>query len=157
MPFWINYKKKNTSPKVAKKKKSKSEDLVKKLDRVFSAYIRLRDVMPNGYFVCISCGKIKHISEGDCGHFYSRRHMATRFDEDNCHLECRGCNRANGDHLHGYTKNLIQKIGKGRVDILDWKHNQYKSYSDYELQNLIDYYKSQAMKLRSLKGIYIKI
>lgn len=154
MPFWINNKRKKSS---SAKKKNRGTDLVKKLDRVFSAYIRLRDVMPNGFFVCISCGKIKHISDGDCGHFYSRRHMATRFDEDNCHLECRGCNRADGDHLHGYAERLESKIGKSRVDILKWKHTQFKSYSDYELQQMIDYYKEKAKVLRSLKGVYIKI
>ena len=153
MPFWINYKKK----KGTSAKKNSKTDLVKKLDKVFSAYIRLRDVMPNGYFICISCGKIKPISQGDCGHFYSRKHMATRFDEDNCHCECQGCNRADGDHLHGYTRNLINKIGKGRVDALEWKHNQYKQYTDYELQMMIDYYKQKALLLRSQKGVYIKI
>lgn len=157
MPFWINYKKKKSTPKTTIKKSSSKDALIKKLDKVFSAYIRLRDVMPNGYFVCISCGKIKHISEGDCGHFYSRRHMATKFDEDNCHCECRGCNRADADHLHGYTENLVRKIGQARVDALKWKHNQFKSFSDYELQMMYDYYKKKALLLRSQKGVFIKI
>ena len=157
MPFWINYKKKKRSTDTIKTAKKSKPDLVKKLDKVFSAYIRLRDVMPSGYFICISCGKVKHISQGDCGHFYSRKHMSTRFDEDNCHLECQGCNRADGDHLHGYTKNLIVKIGQTRVDLLEWKHRQTKQYTDYELQMMIDYYKKKAMLLRSQKGVYIKI
>lgn len=69
----------------------KKPDLVAKLDKVFSRYIRLRDCMPNGYFRCISCGQIKPFEQADCGHFHSRRHMATRFDEDNAHAECRHC------------------------------------------------------------------
>ena len=153
MPFWINYKRKRPP----KKSGNKDTDLVKKLDRVFSAYIRLRDAMPNGYFMCISCGKIKHISEADCGHFYSRRHMATRFDEDNCHAECQGCNRADGDHLHGYMERLTHKIGQGRIDVLKWKHTQFKKYTDEELRMMIDYYKEKALQLRSIKGVYIKI
>lgn len=157
MPFWINYKKKSRTKSCVKSKEKDDTDLVKKLDKIFSAYIRLRDCMPSGYFMCISCGKIKHISEADCGHFYSRKHMATRFDEDNCHSECQGCNRADGDHLHGYTRNLIIKIGKARVDALDWKHNQIKRYTAQELQLMIDYYKKKALLLRSQKGVYIKI
>ena len=69
----------------------KKPDLVAKLDKVFSRYIRLRDCMPNGYFRCISCGQIKPYEQADCGHYHSRRHMATRFDEDNAHAECRHC------------------------------------------------------------------
>lgn len=153
MYFWAKKKKKITEKKV----KTEDEKLVNKLDRVFSAYIRLRDVMCNGYFVCISCGKIKHFSEGDCGHFYSRRHMSTRFDEDNCHMECRSCNSFDGDHLHGYTANLERKIGKTRLDILRWKHNQYKKWTKEELQMMIDHYRLLAKQLRTLKGVNIKI
>lgn len=81
-----------TEEKTAKKKTSKSKpNLVKKLDRVFALYIRLRDTMPNGYVRCISCGQIKSFEDVDCGHFHSRTHMATRFHEDNCHAECRYC------------------------------------------------------------------
>ena len=67
--------------------------LVRKLDRVFSLYIRKRDSAPWGgkFFRCISCGRVMPYAQGDCGHFFSRRHMSTRFDEDNCHMECRYC------------------------------------------------------------------
>lgn len=66
-------------------------DYIKKLDRVFSEYIRLRDTMPNGMFRCISCGKIKPYSQADCGHYHSRTHMSIRFDEENCNAECKYC------------------------------------------------------------------
>ena len=148
-------KKKYTAKKSENKTKKGKPDLVKKLDKIFSAYIRLRDVMPSGFFVCISCGKIKHISQGDCGHYYSRKHMATRFDEDNCHTECKGCNRFSSDHLIGYMENLTRKIGRSRVDVLKWKHKSIKHYTDYELQQMIDYYKAKAQELRSLKGVKI--
>ncbi|WP_417894616.1 recombination protein NinG, partial [Bacillus safensis] len=35
-----------------------------------------------------------------------------RFDENNCHAECRHCNRFKADHLEGYRVNLIAKIGQ---------------------------------------------
>ena len=63
----------------------KKPDLKAKLDKEFSLFIRLRDVMPNGYFRCISCGQIKPFEQADCGHYFSRTHLATRFNEDNCH------------------------------------------------------------------------
>lgn len=76
-----------------KKKKNSKRTLINKLDKIFSLYIRLRDSKLYGYkyFKCISCGKVKPFEQQDCGHFFSRRHMATRFHEDNCHGECRYC------------------------------------------------------------------
>lgn len=72
-------------------KVKKKPDLRRKLDDVFSQYIRLRDAMPNGTFRCISCGQIKPLEQADCGHYFSRTHMATRYSEYNCHAECRRC------------------------------------------------------------------
>lgn len=95
LPYWKKSKKKKVKdeasdlfPQVKKKRKP---NLVKKLDKVFALYIRLRDTMPSGYCKCISCGRIKPYEEIDCGHFHGRMHMATRFDEDNCHGECHYC------------------------------------------------------------------
>lgn len=127
-------------------------DYVKKLDKVFSEYIRLRDSM-GGYFRCISCGKIKPYEQADCGHYHSRTHMATRFDEDNCHAECRSCNRFSADHLIGYRKNLVLKIGQGRFDLLAFKASQTKKWSDFELKALIGHYKSLIIQLKKEKGL----
>lgn len=152
-------KKKNTSEKKPRTKKKREEkstsELVKELDRVFSKYIRLRDVMPNRYFVCISCGKIKPFEQGDCGHFYSRTHMGTRFDEDNCHCECRGCNRFSADHLIGYQLNLQRKIGESRFQALVWKMREPKHWTRYELIEMIKHYKTEVLRLSSEKGIKI--
>lgn len=134
-------------------KVKKKPDLVAKLDKEFSLYIRLRDTMPNGFFKCVSCGQIKPFEQADCGHYWSRRHMSTRYDEDNCHAECRSCNRFKADHLIGYRENLIRKIGQMRFDKLAWKASQTKKWSDFEIQELIKYYKALNAKLRKEKGI----
>lgn len=61
MGFYISfYRKKKAAA-------SKGADLKKKLDRVFSQYIRLRDMLPGTtLFRCISCGKVYPISNADC-------------------------------------------------------------------------------------------
>lgn len=151
------YLKKKTKAKSDKPKTKKKPNLIAKLDKVFSAYIRLRDTMPNGYFVCISCGQIKKFEECDCGHFYSRKHMATRFDEDNSHGECRFCNRFSADHLIKYQVNLIRKIGVARFEKLAWKHNSAKHFTEWELQQMIEYYQREAKRLSSEKGIKITL
>lgn len=141
-----------------KKKTTRSKpNLIKKLDKVFSAYIRLRDTMPSGYFKCISCGQIKPFEQADCGHFFSRRNMSVRFDEDDCHAECRSCNRFSSDHLIGYQANLIRKIGMQRFELLSVKSHQSKHWSDFELEVMIKHYTSEVKKLSSLKGIRVNI
>lgn len=94
--YYLKKKKKEKKevlfPKSTTKKKS-TATLIRKLDEVFSMYIRLRDSQAFGYraFRCISCGQVKPFDQMDCGHFIGRTHMATRFDEENCHGECRNC------------------------------------------------------------------
>lgn len=135
------------------KKKSTTASLVAKLDRVFSRYIRLRDAMPSGFCRCISCGQIKSIKQMDCGHYFSRRSMATRFDEDNCNAECKRCNRFEASHLHGYRENLIKKIGEQRFALLEVKHNQTRKWSTWELEQLIIYYNKLVSEISKEKGI----
>lgn len=96
MPYYIKRKpKKKEKPMPLFDKAGitvkKKPDLKAKLDKEFSLFIRLRDCMPNGFFRCISCGQIKPFVQADCGHYFSRTHLATRFDENNCHAECRHC------------------------------------------------------------------
>lgn len=131
-------------------KKSNLSSLVKKLDKEFSLFIRLRDSKAFGFkaFKCISCGQIKPFDKADCGHYFSRVKMSTRFDEDNAHAECSFCNRFKADHLEGYRENLIKKIGQPRFDVLRYRSNQTKKWSAFELESLIKYYKEQNKKLK---------
>ena len=152
-PFYQKKKSKQSS----RTRKSGGVDLVKKLDRIFSYYIRLRDVMPNGVGKCISCGKIKPYGELDCGHFFGRMNMATRFDEDNCHGECRGCNRASADHLIFYQENLIKKIGVARFSSLRERAHSTKKWEEYELQEMIAKYTKEVKRLSYEKGIKVSI
>lgn len=145
-------KKKTDKPKM---RQASQATLVKKLDKVFSQYIRLRDASPNGAFRCISCGKIKPFDQSDCGHYHSRRHMSTRFDEENCNSECRFCNRFSADHLIGYRENLIKKIGTHRFQMLEVKAHQTKKWSCWELEELIKYYSVLVKKLSEEKGIKV--
>ncbi len=155
-PFYS--KKKKTSSTVRKKSKSKGKtDLIKRLDKVFALYIRLRDCMPNGFGRCISCGKIKPYRELDCGHFFGRSNMATRFDEDNCSAECQGCNRASSDHLIYYQENLIRKIGVARFSTLRERAHSSKKWDDEELKRMILHYTNEVKRLSLEKGICVNL
>lgn len=122
-----------------------------KLDRVFSEYIRLRDANKDGYVKCISCGKIIHWKESDCGHYINRAEMSTRFDEKNCNGQCRFCNRFREGNMIGYTQGLMKKYGQGILDELQVKKNRTSKLSEFEYAHLIEYYKGQVKQLKQAK------
>ena len=72
-------------------KKPKRSTLIRKLDRIFSEYIRKRDTNHKGQVECISCQKTFQYKEVDAGHFISRKYLRTRWDEKNVHGQCRRC------------------------------------------------------------------
>lgn len=127
--------------------------LKNRLDVVFAKYIRLRDVMPNGMFRCISCGNILPFDESDCGHYINRQHMATRFSEKNCNAQCRKCNRFDEGNIQGYRRGLIAKYGEATVSMLEAMKTQINKISDFEYQTMIDHYRKEVKRLKIEKQI----
>lgn len=121
------------------------------LDRWFSIFIRLRDSDANGYGRCISCGKVVHWREADCGHFINRRHMNTRYDERNCNLQCRSCNRFDEGNNIGYMRGLVRKYGEGVIEQLHVKKQLYRKYDEFEYRTLIQFYKNKVKELKNGK------
>ena len=117
-----------------------------KLDRIFSEYIRRRDAGEDGYGRCISCGKIVHWKDADCGHYINRKHLATRYDEQNCNLQCRSCNRFDEGNIQGYRRGLIAKIGIESVDMLEIKKHNTCKISDSVYKILIELYRTKIEK-----------
>jgi len=71
-------------------RKVKLSTLKNKLDKIFSEYIRRRDVDEHtGFGKCIDCGRETPFAEGDAGHFVGLRQLSTRWDEDNVHFQHR--------------------------------------------------------------------
>jgi len=66
---------------------------IKKLDKVFSEYIRRRDADEYGRVKCCTCPNTFHWSEMDAGHFVRRGNLSVRFHEMNCHAQCKECNQ----------------------------------------------------------------
>lgn len=127
-----------------------SKTLTKKLDILFSKFIRQRD-SKGEYFKCCSCGQLKPIEKADAGHFINRRWMATRWREDNVHAQCSSCNRFDEGNAVGYTLFMLDKYGKDHVDYLNSIKNAGYKYTDFELKLLIDEYKRK-IKDASLNG-----
>ena len=130
---------------MAKKKKSLPK-LKADLQKVFNEATRLRDKGKP----CISCGKMKPLQ---AGHYFAvKGYDGLRYDEDNVHGECAGCNCFDESHLIGYGINIVDRIGKKRVDelfkrALEYKQNGYK-WMRYEIEEKIVYYKKLVAEMK---------
>jgi hypothetical protein len=118
-------------------------DVAKEAQVAFNKYIRERD----RYKGCITCKKpLEH--KYDAGHYYSvGSSPELRFDEDNVHGQCVGCNQ----HLHGnlieYTFALPERIGQERFEALKQRRNIPAKYSKPELKAIKEKYKIKAKAL----------
>jgi len=123
-------------------------NLQRKLDRIFSEFIRLRDSNKDGYGCCISCGKIIHWKEGHCGHYINRRHLSLRYDEQNCNLQCVKCNSFDEGNNIGYTRGLIKKYGDRVIELISIKKFNYCSLGKVEYETLIKIYQNKLKKTK---------
>jgi len=122
-------------------KKLTRSKVVKKLDAVFSQYIRLRESV-NEVSTCFTCGKEDHWKKLQNGHFMSRKHYSTRWDEINCQVQCAGCNVFKYGEQYKFSIELDQKYGSGTADEMLQQSKQIVKYSTMDLEDLIIKYKS---------------
>lgn len=109
--------------------------LVAELDKVFSLFIRARDMDDEGVSSCITCGKMMTLKTSQCGHFISRIHYATRWEEKNCAAQCYACNMHNQGRQYEFGLAIDEKYGVGTAQkLLIQSHNKFdKSRSILEL------------------------
>ncbi len=114
----------------------------------FNAFIRLRD-KDKGCFVCGRPfkdvpGQVQHAghvrSRGAAGHL--------RFNEDNCHGECEGCNGPHGAKPHEIKAGAIARIGQEKFDALEADNTPHK----WTREELIDVKKLYIAKAKELKA-----
>jgi hypothetical protein len=122
-----------------------------KLWKAFSLYIRIRDADANGYCTCITSGKRIHWTECDAGHFISRRHMATKYDEQNVHAQGRGDNRFQSGQQYIYAREIDKKYGPGTADKILARSRQVKKIGKFEIDTMTKYYKELANKIKKEK------
>tara|TARA_B110000483_G_scaffold134510_1_gene160912 strand:- start:4 stop:393 length:390 start_codon:yes stop_codon:yes gene_type:complete len=122
-------------------KKASRSKVVKQLDSVFSQYIRQREAV-NEIATCFTCGKRDHWKRLQNGHFQSRKHYSTRWDETNCQVQCAGCNVFKYGEQFIFGQNLDIKYGLGTSNDLYIKAKKTVKISTVELQDMIKHYKS---------------
>lgn len=122
-----------------------------KLDKVFSQFIRLRDSDENGFGECCTCSKRIHWKEAHCGHFISRRHLGTRWDERNTALQCAYCNVYCQGQQYFFSVSIEKRWGRGTVDELINLSKQTVKITQAEYVERINLYKKKVKQLENKK------
>ena len=111
--------------------------LRRKLDQVFSRWIRARDALPNGMGRCYTCNRYALL---EAGHFVPRQHAATRWDERNVHGQCSYCNRWQHGNLWAYGLALMKQYGMQVVDDLWLSKKVAVKFTRSDINDLIAKY-----------------
>src|SRR3990167_319940 len=117
-----------------------TDTLQRKLDTLFSRFIRQRDADKNGLIRCCACGVLVPWEDSDNSHFVSRQYLYTRYDERNCHASCRKCNRFLEGNKESYSLFLIRKYGPNIFEELNAK--KWLPYPNFPYEEKIKHYKS---------------
>ena len=114
------------------------KSLEKKLDRVFSEYIRRRDADEGGTTQCFTCGRLMHWKhEAQAGHWVKRQHRATRWHPMNVQPQCAGCNLYKSGAMDEFAGALLNKHGAETIDeLLRLKHEPVK-HTRADLETMI--------------------
>jgi hypothetical protein len=123
-------------------KKPSRKTIITKLDNIFSQYIRLR-YSKNEISECVTCGKQDHWKKLQAGHFVSRKHYATRWDEDNVQVQCSGCNVFRYGEQYLFSKYL----GVDLSEELLMKSRKIQKFTDNELLEMIELYTEKVNNL----------
>jgi hypothetical protein len=132
-----------------KKKADKSEVelLQDEYDEVFSLYIRHRGAK-DGKNHCFTCGNHLPIMRLQCGHYESRRHLSTRWHEENSEPQCYYCNITLDGNYVVYKQKMIEKYGERHLVMLNnLKRKEFK-IAAFEYRILIDNMKKKLEELK---------
>ncbi len=117
--------------------------LKKELDKIFSLYIRLRKATPQGMTTCFTCGTQKHYKKMHAGHFMSRKHLSTRWNEDNVQVQCPKCNLFGQGEQYTFGKLLDVRIDEGTAENLEQLARTTTKIMRYEYEDMIKEYKKK--------------
>lgn len=134
-------------------RKISRKGLVKKLDTIFSIYIRLRKADDLGVVSCYTCGKKDYYKKMQCGHFMSRKYYSTRWEELNCQVQCYSCNVMRYGEQYKYGLELQKEYGKNLPEELLTMSRQIVKFSNDDLLDKINRYK-QLVDLKK-KELYL--
>ena len=121
--------------------------LKKKLDVLFSQYIRRRNADHLGRVKCFTCGVEKHWKEQQAGHFQSRSHHSTRWDEVNVQVQCVKCNMFRQGEQYKFGLYLDDRFGDGTAEDLENRAKTIVKLNRVDYEEAIERYKQKINEL----------
>ena len=117
---------------MAKKKNKRDPNsiraLTKKLDALFSKFVRWKDA-ENGLIKCFTCDHRASPKTMQAGHYIPRQYKITRWDEDNVRPQCYSCNMLYCGRPQDFRDHLI----RDGVNVADLESRRFvKDASDRE-------------------------
>ena len=73
-----------------------------------------------------------------CGHFQSRKFYSTRWDKDNCQVQCVGCNMFKGGEQYKFGLKLNMQYGENKAENLYLLAKKTKKFNNFDLQEMIE-------------------
>ncbi len=133
------------------KKQPKISTLKRKLWKIFSEYIRLRDCLATtglkDYGKCVTCGRDVPRKLLQAGHFVAGRHSNNLFSERGTHAQCYNCNiNLKGNTLE-YRRQIIKLYGEGVDEELEMEDRIIRKFTIPELEELKTLYKEKIKRL----------
>jgi len=126
---------------------AKRSTIIKKLDAIFSLYIRNYYADSNGQVKCITCERFYPVAKIQNGHFISRKNYATRWAEDNVAPQCYGCNVMQQGQQFLFSKWIDEKYGEGYSQTILERSRKTVKFSTPDLLDMIELY---TQKLKNL-------
>lgn len=111
--------------------------LKKVLIDIFSIWIRTRYADEQGIVKCFTCGRIDYWWEMDCGHWERSNNYGTKWDEENCQVQCTRCNITMSGNYERFAEHLQTRYGNDILLKLKIKSQNKSKIYDYELKTLI--------------------
>lgn len=131
-----------------KEKKETVAQLKKKLDEIFSKFIRLRNADDNGMVECYTSGKIIHYKESHAGHFIVRSHLGTRWNEINVQVQSVEQNIYRSGNPQEFGRRIIQDYGIEEYEKLFELSKKTIKVDRFFYENMIAHYSSEVEKLK---------
>jgi len=117
---------------IPKRSKSERSKIIAKLDKLISDTVRERD-----NWTCQRCGRTnKNKKVMTCSHYWSRRHIGTRFSLNNCITLCYPCHMFHweSEKQGAYKAFMLKKLGKEEFLQLEYEATNITKWTTVELK-----------------------
>lgn len=125
--------------------------LIRKLDLWWSRIVRYRYASDGGFCQCYTCSVVDSVIRMDNGHFIDRAYLGYRFDENNCRVQCRKCNRLLSGNIERYEILLRHDLGDDLIDDMLASKSKPLEWDDNEAKAMITKWRAECRLLRNQK------